>query len=391
MHTILKAVICLTCRLPVVPPSKIPQHIHKHVPQFQVGDKLVDLLLKTFSLGESVSYPAIPIDPVFGITILEDPQYFCDGCNRGYQNTKNLQTHRERSQTCIKASHHMGYGQIIPGLHRRIIEVRLENLKPAKPIVYDYDGWIHQGITPERDYSKFTIAASENSSNLSAFFYNEGWLGHVQGHIPSELFEARRPHTGEDSYGDQYRAAAQRYLSDIQSSIQDNVVFGVLRDIGSVHEDKKFSFRCLRSSSISTYSLVLHRAIFSFVRFYVRSDWPTKYIYPLINTIQFHALKQLDLAFTEEKTLKEIDSLYHEACFLLFAHEKHQYSTSHRSTNLFSPVICFIILHCVGEKGNTAHSTTISNVVAPIMYSIRACIFRKVLELMKLKTIGAAM
>ena len=54
----------------------------------------------------------------------------------------------------------MGYGQLISGRHQRIIEVQLDNLKPTKPIVYDYTGWLHQEIIPERDYSKFTITAS---------------------------------------------------------------------------------------------------------------------------------------------------------------------------------------------------------------------------------------
>ena len=128
---------------------KIPQHISNHVPQFQVGNKLVDLLIKTFSLGEAISYPASPIDPVFGLTILENPQHFCDGCNRGYHSSKSLKGHWECSQKCINASHHTGYGQIISGSRQHIIEVRLDNLKRAKPIVHDYDGWLHQRITPE--------------------------------------------------------------------------------------------------------------------------------------------------------------------------------------------------------------------------------------------------
>jgi len=40
-----------------------------------------------------------------------------------------------------------------------------------------------------RDYTKIPIAVPENTSNLSSFFYSDGWLKHVEGHTAEALFE----------------------------------------------------------------------------------------------------------------------------------------------------------------------------------------------------------
>ena len=58
-------------------------------------------------------------------------------------------------------------------------------------------------------------------------------MEHVKGISPVDLYEARRPHNENDHHGEELCKAAQRYLQGIQGQIQANVVFGLLKDIGS--------------------------------------------------------------------------------------------------------------------------------------------------------------
>jgi hypothetical protein len=90
------------------------------------------------------------------------------------------------------------------------------------------------------------------------------------------------------------------------------------------------------------------------------------------------ALNALYSSIIVEETDENIDQCYHDVCFSLFAHQKHEYDcTFLLSSKFFSPVICFIVTHCISENGGTLNSSGITNVIAPIMYSIRATILRE--------------
>jgi hypothetical protein len=152
---------------------------------------------------------------------------------------------------------------------------------------------------------------------------------------------------------------------------------------------KKFIFRVLKETSIAKYSLVLHQLIFTCIRYYVGKEWTSTYQYPPIDDSQRLAMPKLYDAIESEGSLQELDNLYHSACFALFAHQKHEYDVSFDlPSKFFSPVICFIVLHCIAESGGMTNSSTITNVVAPIMYSIRASIFRAVLSTVTLERIS---
>jgi len=235
VSTVLKAAICLTCQRPVVPPDSIPRHVHEHVSQFQLGEEDVETLTQRFSLGSTVQYPPHPIDPIFGIPLLEEPHFFCDKCQCGFIHLTGIQTHQS-SDRCTGATYHKGYGQSISGTNRRIIEVHIDKLKRKSDITVDYDTWFQSGITPARDYSKLPVPIAEDRSNMSSFFYSDGWLEHIKGHTPEQLFDARRPHENDDKHGVTLRQAAHRYLFKIQPDIQDHILFGLLKDIGSMHE-----------------------------------------------------------------------------------------------------------------------------------------------------------
>jgi len=233
IHTVLKVVVCLSCHQPILPPSKIPEHVHTHIHEIHPNQTVADTLIERFSLGDTICYPPDPIYPVFGIPLLEDPHYFCDECHCGYHRRTGVQTH-QTSDRCNGKSFHKGYGQLIPGSNRRIIQVEIGNLKKKEDVNIDHAQWFRQGITPSRDYSKIPVPIPENRSNLSSFFYRDGWLEQVKGYTPEDLYEARRLHEDNEKHGQALRKAAHRYINSIQDKIQANVVFGLLKDIGSV-------------------------------------------------------------------------------------------------------------------------------------------------------------
>lgn len=159
-------------------------------------------------------------------------------------------------------------------------------------------------------------------------------------------------------------------------------------------------FRRIQSTSVQDYSLVLHRLIFNCVRFY-GGCWESAYQYPDIDKSQQHAINALriavadklsqdalcktdeDLLAVELKCLPKLDMLFHKLCLKLFAHAKYQYEASRKASKFFSPVICFIIIHCIDEKGGVKSTGAITGVISAIMYSIRSTVIFEVEEICK--------
>lgn len=375
----LQVVVCLTCHHPILT-TLIESHVREHYPRIPIPQDLQSLISERVSLSPTAEYPNEVIDPVYGIPILECAQVFCDSCKRGYKDHESFKRHLSTWNCPENGSSHLGYGQLIPGIQRRIIEVDISKLVPIEEQDSDHLNWFTQAIAPARNYAKITIESSPTMSNLSAFFHSDGWLNLIQGYTPEQLHEARRIHTEDEAFGETLRALAQRYLAEIQPTIQENINFGLLKDIGSTTADKKFSFRRLKPDSVVKYSLALFRLVFNCHRFYVTKDWNTDFNYPTIDDSQLSTLNALDSAMKEGKKEDELLACFHAVCLKLFLHEKHQYECSRESSNFFSPVISFLVLHCVTETGATPMCSAISNVVASVMYAIRACIFREVLS-----------
>lgn len=231
VNTLLKAIICIHCQHPVLPPSRLPQHVHAHISAIVVPTTLVENLVQQFQLEENLHYPTEVISPVYGIPLLEEPHFFCQKCNQGYQSLSFLRSHQSRHRC---TGHTLGYGQLIPGHNRRIIQVFLDKLVFRKDLDLDYPSLFKQGSSSP-DYSNNPIPIVENESNLSAFFRQDGWLNHVQGNSPSDLHEARRTHEKDDTVGDAIRQASRRYLVHIQSQIEENIHYGLLRNIATTN------------------------------------------------------------------------------------------------------------------------------------------------------------
>ena len=199
---------------------------------------LLESLVERYKLEEKVHYPLGIIQPIYGIPLIEKPLLFCVACNKGYHNLEGLRTHQSSSR-CPRigegdsAGHQVGYGQLISGLNRRIIQVEVDGLIKKSSLDIDYSSLFRQNSLPRPDYSRLPISVPENESNLSAFYRQDAWLAHVEGHTPENLIDARRTHSKDDSLGAQLRVLSQRYLEQIQPKIQENVNYGLLKNIGT--------------------------------------------------------------------------------------------------------------------------------------------------------------
>ena len=344
VSTKLKAAICLGCSLPILPPSSIPNHVQHHLPAMVVPLPLLELLVEQFDLDDQVHYPPVITEPIYGIPLIEKPLLFCVGCNKGYHNLDDLRAHQS-SNHCPQG-HQVGYGQLIAGIRRRIIQVKVDDLVKKASLDIDYPSLFRQNSLPCPNYSRLPISVPENESNLSAFYRQDTWLAHIEGHTPENLIDACRTHSNDDSLGAVLRGLAQRYLEQIQPKIQENVNYGLLKNIGTTNacvykfslfnfltfiqrfQRKNFIFRVLKETSVTKYFLVLHRLIFTCIRYYVGKEWTSTYQYPPIDDGQRLALQKLYNAIENESLLPELDNLYHSTCFALFAHQKHQYNAS---------------------------------------------------------------
>lgn len=141
------------------------------------------------------------------------------------------------------------------------------------------------------------------------------------------------------------------------------IPFTILKDFFS---DKKFTFHRLKTESVEKYSHVLHRLIFNCLQFYVMKEWTSKYKYPNIESLQLAVLKGLYQSL--EPGNDDLEDRYHDVCYMLFAHEKHQHETSWKANKFFSPVICFVVLHCITEKGALEFQMLLLRLCMPFMH-----------------------
>ena len=102
------------------------------------------------------------------------------------------------------------------------------------------------------------------------------------------------------------------------------------------------------------------------------------YRYPLLDETQLTPFRLLKVALEEDRPMPDLLSLYHSACFSMFAHHKHKFLSSKYLDQFFSPVICFLVLSSYREKGGFQLPTVITGCIAQIMYSIRATMFTEI-------------
>lgn len=74
----------------------------------------------------------------------------------------------------------------------------------------------------------------EDKQNLDQFLSREGWLEYVAGNQPSDIVDACRMASAEESPGLLLQKAAIRYLTNVQPLIHEQQAFGLLARIAQI-------------------------------------------------------------------------------------------------------------------------------------------------------------
>ncbi|KAF8953005.1 hypothetical protein BDZ97DRAFT_1930113 [Flammula alnicola] len=349
INTLLKCVICLHCSR-AVEFTGIERHIHTHLKFVNIPDALSEDLGTEFGLVplKEIGYFSAPIPPVFGIPIYEDPYYFCGKCHRGYQDYPTLRSHQSNKERCTverkEKSFHVGYAQsITKGSRKRNFQVDIACLRSREEINY--------------------ANLFEDEQNLGQFFYREKWASFVAGYTPEEIREACRGAMPDEPVGQALKAAANRYITNIQASIQDQQTYGFLKSESGYH------FNHILKDAVTKYAGVLHCLLFSVIRS-MDVKWSSKVRYPEMDGTQKAEFNTLIAALSTPDTAA-IDKAFHKACYVLFAHQRHQYPASCGLDKFFSPVNAFVVYASVHEGGNFRKAGVITQTLAAIIYSIR--------------------
>lgn len=117
------------------------------------------------------------------------------------------------------------------------------------------------------------------------------------------------------------------------------------------------------------YGNVVCRLLFNIMRS-MGPDWGQRAPYPPLDESQNTAIDTLraDLDGDDEE---KIDTSFHDACYLLFAHERHQHACSANLGRFFSPVNLFLIYSAMLPSGSFRLAGEITTVCAALEYVVR--------------------
>ena len=396
-----RCIICINCER-AINPSNLDEHIHKDLPLVEFPSDLQMILEKTYKVVpySTVKYSPGPISPVFGVPLHRLPLFFCE-CGKGYNNLNVLRVHQTRDERpcplrAMNPKYHQGYGQRLTSNHPYF---------EVDPSVWlkDQDDRTHyrtafaRSLPPLCDYSTMEIKGAEDEMNTSSFFYTERWLSHLEGYSPKDVQEVLLLSTNEAPYGERLRMVAEQFLDLANAKIKSYTSFGILKMMGQTTEYVIFlsnnihlkifnDFRretlnrydSVSDTTIKKYALTLHRLIFGIMR-QLDPTYSQRYRYPPLHESQIGPFALLRLAVDKQSSMTDLVAAYQKACYSLFAHHQHQYDTSRELDQFFSPVICFLVLSSVKEKGGFRQPSMITQYIAHIMFSIRATVFNEII------------
>jgi hypothetical protein len=99
-------------------------------------------------------------------------------------------------------------------------------------------------------------------------------------------------------------------------------------------------------------------------------EWLSPVCYPPLDQIQIDQLQTLrDTVDLEDE--EAIDTAFHNACYVLYAHERHLYAVSEALNKFFSPVNLFLVFMSMLPNGNFRPAGEITGSCAAFEYSIR--------------------
>ena len=138
-------------------------------------------------------------------------------------------------------------------------------------------------------------------------------------------------------------------------------------------------FDSVSDKTIQKYSLTLHRLMFG-VLHQLDTSYSHKYHYPTLHSTQLSSLHALKSALITGNSILSLIPLFQTACYTLFAHHQHKFETSQHLNQFFSPVICFLVLSSVREKGGFHLPSVITQSIAHIMFFIQAVMFYELIH-----------
>lgn len=113
-------------------------------------------------------------------------------------------------------------------------------------------------------------------------------------------------------------------------------------------------------------------------------DWESPVYYLVLDTVQREKLEALNRLLPDGDP-NTIDIAFHRACYILFAHHRHQYPTSRNLDKFFSPVNVFMVYTSVEdseeEGGGFKKAGLMTQSFAAIVYAIRATMLMEVEEI----------
>jgi hypothetical protein len=130
-------------------------------------------------------------------------------------------------------------------------------------------------------------------------------------------------------------------------------------------------------TTVKKYALTLHRLVFGVLR-QLDPSYTHKYRYPPLHESQLVPFRALKTALDNQSCMTDLVTCYQKVCLSLFAHHQHKYDTSKQLDQFFSPVICFLVISSVREKGGFQLPSIITGYIAHIMFAIRAVFFFEV-------------
>ena len=395
-------------------------HVSGHLKKRAIPQDLFSRLTEKYNLNDITSETPLAKlpHPVYGLGIISEPLFFCDGCTHGFMTGNSFSDHKQRCS--ILGTFHKGYGQqIFRGGHSRYVEVDITPLAKRQEAM-DVDlAQLYERTHPARpDFTKVAFKVHADTHHLSQFMAQSRWLQQIEGLDPEQIASAARSTTEEDGALCTLKPLIEKYCGDIFEVMDRHHGFGLNQKMARItesvvapfffsrapfntffvfSESHIHAFNHVEPATVKKYALELHRMLFNTIRS-IDSSWPEKFKYAELDITQKQELLKLKEALECQKASDECLPLLRRAFVSLFCVHKSQFETSKKSGHLFSPVASYLVASSVKTKhrrersgqgiakdGGFRKASEITQTIAALEFGIRATVLYE----MDLKVSGA--
>lgn len=161
-------------------------------------------------------------------------------------------------------------------------------------------------------------------------------------------------------------------------------MFWVFAYAFSSNETRGNNLNNIQLASQKTYGDKICRLLFNLIRS-MTPTWSTPVRYPVLDSSQIETLQTLRDELHQDDQ-DAIDTAFHNACYILYAHERHQYSCSAHLHTFFSPVNMFLVFSSLRADGTFCPASEITQMCAALEYSIRSVMLVEIDCISKIKS-----